>query len=135
MRDFAQIKLALTTLAGALLAATPSAAQTPGALAGLQSGAWQLRNVNRGNQAARSMCVRNPAQLLQIRHGGRACQRRILNESGSSVTARYECSGSGWGQTSVTVETPRLARIDTQGIANGSPFHDVYEARRTGACS
>ncbi|MGP1354688.1 MAG: DUF3617 domain-containing protein [Parasphingopyxis sp.] len=126
-------KPALFGAAASVLLATPSAAQAPAAISGLQSGNWELRDLGRTG-ARTQICVRNPARLLQIRHAGRSCPRRVLSEDSRSVTVRYDCSSAGWGQTEVSVETPRLARIDTQGIANGSPFHNVYEARRTGDC-
>lgn len=122
-------------LGGLMLLAMPGDAQTPGALAALETGMWQLRSIGgSGPQATRNVCVRNAAQLLQLRHGSRGCPSRTLSQSATDVSVRYECSGNGWGQTSIHVETPRLARIDTQGIHGGSPFHQVYEARRTGAC-
>lgn len=134
MREFQRIKPVLMGAAAIFLLATPSVAQAPAAIAGLQSGMWELRDLRRSG-ARTQICVRNPARLLQIRHAGQNCPRRVLNEDGRSVTVRYECSGSGWGRTSVSVETPRLARINTQGIDNGMPFHSTFEARRTGACS
>ena len=134
MRRFHRIKPILTGAAAIFLLATPSVAQAPAAIAGVQSGNWELRDLGRSGSRSQ-ICVRNPARLLQIRHPGQNCPRRVLSEDGRSVTVRYECSGSGWGRTSVTVETPRLVRIQTQGIDGGSPFNASYEARRTGACS
>lgn len=134
MRDTRHLKPVLMGVAAIVLLATPAVAQTPAALAGLQNGLWELRDVGRTSRAAEQICVRNMTRLLQIRHTGAACPRRILNDDSRSVTARYECTGAGWGQTLISVETPRLIRIDTQGISGGTPFHTVYEARRTGDC-
>ncbi|NNC72581.1 MAG: hypothetical protein HKN78_06850 [Sphingomonadaceae bacterium] len=119
------------------LSAVPTAAQAPaGALSSIQTGLWQLRALSGASQGGtRSICVRNPGQLLQLGHGMQNCQRRVLSDSGNEISVRYECRGSDWGQTSVRVETPRLANIDTQGIRGGGPFHSRYEARRTGSCS
>ena len=50
------------------------------------------------------------------------------------VGARYSCPGAGYGQTNVTVESSKLLRIQTQGIAGGQPFVADYEARHLGAC-
>lgn len=125
----------LSAAAAAGLLALPSAAQAPGPLANLQPGLWSLRAIGGPARAeARSICVRNPSQLLQIHHAGQRCTRRTLNASGESISVRYECAGGNWGQTELRVETPRLANIDTQGIAGGGPFHRIYEARRTGDC-
>ncbi len=134
MRDIAKLKTILTGAAAMLFLATPGIAQAPTALAGLETGSWELRDVRRSSRSPVQICVRNPARLIQIQHAGNACPRRILSNDSRSVTIRYECTGAGWGQTTVDVETPRLVRIDTQGIERGSPFHNVYEARRTGAC-
>jgi hypothetical protein len=51
-----------------------------------------------------------------------------------NATVHYSCPGSGWGRTTVRVETPRLARVETQGIAGKAPFAFTAEARRVGAC-
>lgn len=134
MHGFARIKPMMMGAAAILLLAAPGAAQAPAALAGLQTGIWELRHVGRTQRTPQHICVRNPTRLLQIHHAGIACQRRVLSDSQRSVSIRYECPGAGWGQTTLNVETPRLARIDTQGIEGGRPFHNVYEARRTGDC-
>ncbi len=131
------LKTGAIGLGVALAFAAPGPAQAPGgALAALQPGMWQLRSVG-GSSAGgmRSICVRDPAQLLQVRHGSRGCPQRILQQDARTISVRYECSGAGWGQTTISVETPRLAQIDTQGIEGGAPFHNVLEARRTGDCS
>lgn len=122
--------------AATLLFVLPAAAQSPnGPLAGLQPGLWQLRAIGGASgPAPRSVCVRNPVQLLQIRHGGQRCSRRVLDETADTISVRYTCPGGEWGQTELRVETARLANIDTQGIAGGAPFHQIYEARRTGDC-
>ena len=123
-------------LGGLGLLAVPGVAQTPGPLASLETGLWQLRSIGgSGPETTRSVCIRNPSQLLQLRHGGRSCPSRTLSQSATDISVRYECPGNGWGQTSIHVETPRLVRVDTQGIQGGSPFHRIYEARRTGPCS
>jgi hypothetical protein len=135
MRDIARLKQALMGAAAMILLASPGVAQAPAALANLQSGVWELRDVGRSTRSPDHICVRDPARFIQIHHAAATCPRRVLSEDSRSVTVRYECPGSGWGRTTINVETPRLARIDTQGIDGGSPFHNVYEARRTGDCS
>ena len=50
------------------------------------------------------------------------CSRLVISDAANSATVRYTCPASGFGQTSLRVENSRLARIDTQGIADpGSP--------------
>lgn len=130
-------RLARIALSLCALAAWPSAAQAPtGALAGIQSGLWQLRSVGGTAQhEPRSVCIREARQMLQLLHEGQSCTPRVISDTGGATTVRYQCQGGGWGQTTVRVETPRLVNIDTQGIAGGGPFHQVLEARRTGDCS
>ncbi len=41
----------------------------------------------------------------------------------------------GSGRTTIRVETPRLVQIETQGIADQSPFAFSAEARRIGTCT
>lgn len=121
--------------ATATLFVLPGAAQAPGPLASLQTGEWSLRAIGgAARPAARRICVSNPEQFLQLHHAGQRCSRRTIGSSREAVTVRYECPGGNWGQTALRIETPRLARIDTQGIAGGGPFHQIYEARRTGEC-
>lgn len=127
------VRKMLWSAIGAAALAVPAVAQAPSALSSLQPGMWQLRSTG-GSGAGRSICIRTAEQLLQIQHQTRNCQRRTLGSTSNSVTVRYECGGGVWGQTQLNVETPRLARIDTQGISGGAPFHNYYEARRTGAC-
>ena len=137
MRSIRPRKIGLFGLAGFALLAVSGVAQAPAsALADLQAGLWQLRSIGGGTASpTRTICMRDPNELLQLRHGARSCTRRVLSSAATEITVRYECGGAGWGQTLVRVETPRLARVDTQGIDQGSPFHHTYEARRTGSCS
>jgi hypothetical protein len=71
---------------------------------------------------------------MQLQHGATACSRLVIGNEKASATVHYSCPGAGWGRTTLRVETPRLARIDTQGIANNAPFAFSAEARRIGAC-
>jgi hypothetical protein len=123
-------------LACSVMLATPGTAQAPvSALDALQTGQWELRNTgNSGRGQTRSICLRNAGQFVQLRHGGADCPQRVLRATARAITVRYECAGTGWGQSTISVETPRLAQIDTQGIDRGSPFHNSYEARWTGNC-
>jgi len=101
------------------------------ALASLEPGLWQLRGEG---EARRTLCVADPYSLIQLRHGAIQCSRLVVASAKSSATIHYSCPGAGWGRTTLRVETPRLARIDTQGIADNEPFAFVAEARRIGPC-
>lgn len=96
-------------------------------------GSWQLHEIG-GPGQDRTICVRDPGLLLQIRHGTTACSRYVVAETPRSATINYTCPGMGNGRTTITVENGSLARIQTQGIAGGAPFDHDYEARRLSAC-
>ena len=98
----------------------------------LERGLWQLRNLGGGGSLG-AVCLGDPAALTQLRHRGRSCQRSVVARTRDSIEVRYACR-AGFGQTTVRVETPRLARIEGQGVDNGVPFGFRAEARRVGAC-
>ncbi len=102
------------------------------ALSRLERGRWQISDAQGG--AARSICVGDPALFLQLEHRGVACGQEVLASEASVATVQYTCPGRGFGHTSIRVETPRLARIDTQGLVDGRPFAYRVEARRVGSC-
>ena len=102
------------------------------ALAKLERGRWQI--IDKPGAAARSICLGDPVALVQLEHRGASCGREVLASEASAATVQYTCPGRGFGHTSIRVETPRLARIDTQGLADGRPFSYRVEARRVGGC-
>ncbi len=101
-------------------------------LDGLEPGRWELRG--EGNAMIGAVCLGDPAQLVQVQHSGQNCRHLLLTADRRSLAVRYTCPGTGFGRTNILVETPRLARIDSQGIAGGVPFQMRLEARRTGPC-
>lgn len=122
-------------LAGVIAAAAPVFAFAPPvveALAGIDRGRWQVSD-SQGAEA-RSICLGDPAALLQLEHRGADCPLEVLASGPGTATVQYSCPGRGFGHTSIRVETPRLVRIDTQGLADGRPFAYRAEARRVGAC-
>lgn len=123
-------------VAGLLLLAAGSgaAAQRGGganALDTIEPGEWRLTS---DEGAERRLCIADRWVVLQLRHGSTPCQHFVVEKGERSVTIRYTCPGRGHGRTRVTVETPRLMQIETQGVADGAPFADRFEARRTGSC-
>ena len=99
----------------------------------LEPGRWELRD--EGNRLISSICLGDPAQLVQIQHAGRNCSRSLISADSRSLTLRYSCPASGSGRTTILVETPRLVQIDSQGLFNGAPFALHAQARKVGACS
>lgn len=122
--------LTLGVAAAASAAATEERTSLP-ALAMLQPGLWQLRAEG---EPTLNVCVADPYALIQLRHKAGGCTRLVIANEKASATVHYSCPGAGWGRTTLRAETPRLARIDTQGIAENAPFAFVAEARRIGPC-
>jgi hypothetical protein len=122
-------------LAGLAAAAAPVFALAPGeigALSKLEHGRWQMRDTQA--RTGRSVCLGDPAIFLQLEHRGLDCGREILASEANSATVQYTCPGRGFAHTSIRVETPRLARIDTQGLIDGRPFSYRIEASKVGSC-
>lgn len=123
--------LAASALAGAT--AVPAQAPSLAMLDRLEKGSWQLRE--RGKDSVlQAICVGDARRMIQIYHPGTSCSRYIIEDTPASVTVHYTCPGAGHGRTSIRSETNRLVQIDTQGIADGKPFSQSIEARRTGGC-
>ena len=127
------------TLAGLLLVAglgtaAPARAPQLAVLTRIETGQWQLREAG-STTPAKSLCVSDPSVLLQIGHVGAQCSRFVIADTPDSATVHYTCPGAGHGRTTISMETPRLLHLQTQGIANGAPFDMDYEARRVGACA
>ena len=121
--------------AGALAATTAVPAQAPSLamLDRLEKGNWQLRE--RGQDGpARTMCLGDARRMIQLEHPRANCSRYVIEDMPNSVTVHYTCPGAGHGRTTIRSETNRLVQIDTQGIAEGRPFSQSYEARRIGPC-
>jgi hypothetical protein len=122
---------------GAIAAITaPAMTQRPArtaALAKLQSGLWQLRDLDSKAELP-PICLGDPNLLVQIRHRSAPCSRIVVAEEAGAATVHYTCPAGGYGQTLIRVETPRLAQIETQGIVGSTPFSSRLEARRVGRC-
>lgn len=125
-------------VAAAALIGGAALAQATGAvpaLSRLEPGLWQVRELGPGStQPPSRMCITDPAMLVQLQHRGAPCSRTVIASSANSATIHYTCPANGFGRTSVRVETPRLAQIDTQGIFGNAPFAFRAEARRVGPC-
>ena len=128
---FLRWSLAACTLAGA--SAVPAQAPSLAMLDRLEKGSWQLRE--RGKDAVlQTICVGDARRMIQIQHPRATCSRYVIEDTPNSVTVHYTCPGAGHGRTTIRSETNRLVQIDTQGIAEGRPFSQAIEARRTGGC-
>jgi hypothetical protein len=123
-------------LAGIASLALPASAASPSsdALDTLEKGRWQVRERDGATPPA-SVCIGDPAMLLRFEHrDDRSCSMEVLASGAASKTVQYSCQGSGFGHSHLRVETPRSARIDSQGFSRAMPFSYRLEARRTGPC-
>ena len=121
--------LGLLPLSAAFLAA----AAAPRALLPAMGGLWEVSQTADGHGAQR-LCVPSPVLLAQYEHRNGRCTRSIVSDQGSEALISYTCAGGGFGQSKVTLLTPRTMRIDTQGISGNLPFHYQLHARRVGDC-
>lgn len=124
----------LAMAAGAVLPAQGLRAPTLAALGAVEKGAWELHEV--GNRRAPRLCVADVAEVLQLRHRrGAGCSRFVITNEPRTATVHYTCPGAGHGRTTLAVETSRVMRVDTQGIADNAPFDLRLEARRVPSCA
>ncbi|MGQ2934609.1 MAG: hypothetical protein ACT6TB_10290 [Sphingopyxis sp.] len=125
--------MSLVALGCAAASAVPAQAPSLAMLDRLEKGSWQLRE--RGKEdVLQTICVGDARRMIQIQHPRSTCSRYVIEDTPNSVTVHYTCPGAGHGRTSIRSETNRLVQIDTQGIADGRPFSQAIEARRTGGC-
>lgn len=115
----------------ALIGATDAPQLT--ALTAIESGQWVFRSATPG-VAPKTFCLGDARLLLQIQHPAAACSRFVIANDPRAATVHYTCPGAGHGRTTVSVETPRLIQVDSQGIANNAPFDWSLTGRRTGPC-
>ena len=120
-------------LVGSLAAAAPAHAPQLAVLTRIEPGQWQLKEPG-VSTVTRTLCVSDPAVLLQLGHSGAQCSRFVIVDAPDSATVHYTCPGAGHGRTTIAIETPRLLRLQTQGIASGAPFDMDYEGRWIGDC-
>jgi hypothetical protein len=123
---------AMAVVAGGMMGSM-AAAQGPAVLGSIMPGEWQVREAGPGGEVRR-LCVVQPAELLQIRHGPGTCTRTVLTASSRSTTVSYACP-SGTGRTTLTLTGVGEAHIQTQGLVGGQPFDTEYDARLIGRCA
>ena len=129
-------RLVRPAVLGALLlfgtaGATAQRGPAVNALGGIERGQWQLKSADGG---VRGLCLDNPAAMLQIMHRNTQCEHFVMENTPRSATIRYTCPSHGHGRTTILVDTPRVVNIETQGVIDGAPFSERFEARRVGTC-
>jgi len=96
-----------------------------------EPGLWEI---SKAGSPAVKLCVPNLAVLAQYEHRNARCSRSIIRDDGAQATVHYSCAGGDFGQSDVTLVTPRSLTIRTQGISAGAPFKYTLIARRAGNC-
>jgi hypothetical protein len=124
-------RLAAVCAAGVGLLVALIGAALPSVMSGVEGGLWEI---DRGPGQTVRVCAPNPAMLAQYEHRNRTCNRTVIRDSGDSATFSYTCPGAGFGQSTISVLTPRSLRVETQGISGNAPFNYVFQARRVGNC-
>lgn len=121
-------------LAGGAAAAAALAlagAASPSFFAQTQPGLWEIE---RNGSKPKRLCLADSGALAQFEHRNAICTRTVIRDSQSEAMVDYSCRGGGFGQTRMTLLTPRSIRVETQGISGNSPFHYTFQARRIGSC-
>jgi hypothetical protein len=117
----------------AFATADPADPDDRAALAELETGRWAVRDLDAGVERE-AVCIGDPLLLARLEHAGASCTTEVLASGPKRAIVQYTCPGHGFGHSTLKVETPRLARIDSQGISDNRPFAFRAEARRTGPC-
>lgn len=118
---------------GLMAVSAPAQAPELAMLDKLQPGLWNLKE--RGSaDASDKLCVRDLRKLLQLRHREQQCSRFVVSDEPDEVTVTYRCPGGGSGRTTIKYEGRGLIQIDSQGIAQNSPFAFAMEGRYAGSC-
>ena len=115
-----------------LAALAVSAASLPPVISG-SGGLWEVSKSASGANPEK-LCVPQAAVLAQWEHRKGTCTREVLSSTDTTALIHYTCTGGGFGQSKVSVITPRSIKIETQGISDGFPFNYVLHARRVGDC-
>jgi hypothetical protein len=126
-------KILTATAVGAGSLLLLGAARAPSAISSAAPGLWELSGMPNAGAAARQ-CVASPAALARIEHRGQNCSETVVSDTESTTLIHYTCRNGEYGQTKVTLLTPRSLRIETQGISENSPFNYKIQARRVGEC-
>ncbi|MBO9574341.1 MAG: hypothetical protein J7494_01260 [Sphingobium sp.] len=124
---------ALVLLCAGAESVAQAPAPTPNAVAALEPGLWEFKEVGR-TAAPERHCITSLRELLQPVQPRLSCKHFIAENADDHTAIAYDCAARGQGRTALRVETKRLLRIDSQGVAEGRPFSVRLEARRIGAC-
>lgn len=116
---------------GAIALLGLAAAAPASLLAPAEPGSWE---VSRPGSPPVRLCLAAMDSLAQFEHRNSKCSRTVIRNAGSSATVHYTCSGGEFGESVMSLITPRSVRVETQGISGGAPFKYTFQARRVGDC-
>ena len=125
------ISVACGAVAGLLLLS--AARSAPGGIALASPGLWEFTGLPPG--ASARQCLANTAALARLEHRGQNCSETVISQNATTTLIDYRCATGGYGQTKLTMLTPRSLRIETQGISANLPFNYKIQARRVGDCT
>ncbi|HZB69327.1 MAG TPA: hypothetical protein VE403_03085, partial [Sphingomicrobium sp.] len=111
--------------AGAILLLT--AASRPAALAQTSPGLWEISGLPNAGTSVRQ-CLADTAALARVEHRGLSCKQAVIRDTPRSTEIHYTCTNGDFGQSKLTLVTPRALRIETQGISARYPFNYVVQA-------
>lgn len=100
-------------------------------LATAEPGSWE---VSRSGSEPVRLCLATMDSLAQFEHRNAKCTRSVIRNAASSATVHYTCSNGEFGESVMSLITPRSVRVETQGISGGAPFKYTFQARRVGDC-
>ncbi len=124
----------LATTSGVVAASAPPTKAPPlMVVATIEPGQWELREIDAATPP-RLICIADPDMLIQLRHAGAQCTRFVVENLPATATVSYSCSSAGTGRTTISLDTPRQFRLQTQGVAHSAPFDLDYAGRRVGSC-
>ncbi|MEO5611376.1 MAG: hypothetical protein ABIT68_01230 [Sphingomicrobium sp.] len=110
-----------------------AAAARPTALSETIPGLWEMSGVPNSGAPVRQ-CVADTAMLAHVEHRGSSCTQVVIKDMPTWSLIHYTCSNGGFGESKMSLLTPRSLRIETQGISDNFPFNYVVQARRVGDC-
>ncbi len=123
-----------STIFAGLLAFPLVAAAAPLVFADAKPGLWEL-SVAGSAKPPIKVCVKNILEVAAVEHGAPgSCTYRDLGGGNTTKRVNFTCSGGGFGQAVMTVITPRNLKVATQGLVDGAPYNENFQARRLGDC-
>jgi hypothetical protein len=107
-------------------------ASAPAVLDQVTPGLWEFTGAR--DAPARKVCISKPPLIARVEHQSGNCTHTIVRNDAGTAIVDYTCPGAGFGESKITMVTPRAMRVETQGIADNAPFAYVVQARRVGSC-